>query len=419
MPNNLNACCFKALQLLDRFVCICENGKITWINDKGLQLLRAPNSDSVLNVEIANFVTDDFLELFEDGLGLLSAEKIGIPIKLLSSVGDVIDVHCQVQEFPGNGNTERYFVECQDVSDLLRAAQEIRSRELRMNAIFKAVDQAVITIDEFGMIKAVNDVAVKIFGYERIQMIGQNVNMLMPEPHRSSHDEYLNRYHATGHSSVIDDVRQLEAVRKNGEIFPIELTVTKVAENTGRGVFIGSIRDITILKAREDRIRSLALNDNLTGLPNRASFNDKIEKAVKRALRSQGRVALMFIDLDKFKPINDEIGHDAGDMVLKTVADRLKSQIRDTDMVARLGGDEFVVVLEGVNNTQDVAKVAQKIITEVSKPIEVNDTTCSVGASIGISIFPTNAKTIPELLHVADKAMYKVKEAGRNNFSFV
>ena len=137
-----------------------------------------------------------------------------------------------------------------------------------------------------------------------------------------------------------------------------------------------------------------------------------------RATRNGSGVALLFIDLDKFKPINDTLGHDAGDLVLKTVAERLNQIIRKTDTAARLGGDEFVLILDNVKERQDAAVTARTLLEAIPRPIPVNDTTCSVGASIGISHFPTDGKTVAEFLSAADKAMYKVKESGRNNFSF-
>jgi len=406
------------LQRIEHFVCICEDGNITWINDSGLSLLRAPNPDSVLGVPIVNFVSDDFSELFEDGLGLLAEEPGGVPLNLLTATAELINVNFFVSPLPENDGRERHLIECQDITDLIKASQETRGREQRINAILKAVDQAVITIDEFGVIKSVNDVATRIFGYEKTDMLGVNVNMLMPEPHRTAHDDYLVRYLASGHAKVIDQTREFNAVRADGSLFPIELTVTVVPEKDGRKSFVGSVRDITVQKAQEERIRFLALNDALTGLPNRASFNDKIDEAVARAKRNKSGIALMFIDLDKFKPINDTYGHDAGDLVLKTVAKRLTSTIRETDTAARLGGDEFVVILENITDKNDTKAVAKNLLDKVPEPIPFEDTSCSVGLSIGISHYPSDADSVEELLNAADRAMYKVKEAGRNNFSF-
>ena len=418
MPRYLDDCCVDVLQMMMHFVCICEDGKIVWINDSGLRLLRAPNLASVMERRLADFISDDYIELFSDGLALLSEETEAVPLSILTTTADIISVNLNVSALPPVDGHPHHLVECQDISALTKASQETRTREQRMQAVLKAVDQAVISINEFGIIKSANDVAVKNFGHDRLDIIGENVSMLMPEPHRANHDEYLMRYLSTGHSKVIDQTREFEGLRADGTLFPMEITVTELTERDGRSTFVSSIRDITVKKAQDERIRFLAHNDSLTGLPNRASFNDRIEEALIRAERNRSGVALMFIDLDKFKPINDTLGHEAGDLVLKAVAERLKAIIRKTDMAARLGGDEFVLILENVANKEDVTGTAKTLLEKIPTPIALEDTGCSVGASIGISHFPTDAATVPELLAAADKAMYKVKKAGRNNFSF-
>ncbi len=418
MTYTRNSCCTDLLQKTGHFICICEDGIIVWINDKGLALLDTHNPQSVIGQPLSNFVADDFVELFDDGLSLLSDEQGDVPLKIQTVSAEPINVSFHVSEISAEDGHECHLVECQDISDLIKSSQAARSREQRLSAILKTTDQAVITIDEFGMIKNVNGIATTIFGYGKTEMVGQNISILMPPSHADNHDQYLMRYLTTGHSKVIDETREFEGKRADGSIFPIELAVAEVPGIDGRTSFVGSIRDITIQKAQEDRIRFLAYNDSLTGLPNRASFNEKINDALMRAERSGSGVALMFIDLDKFKPINDTLGHDAGDIVLKVVAERLLDIIRKTDTAARLGGDEFVLILDNVANPEDVTETAKRLLEEVRAPIDVGTTTCSVGLSIGISHFPSNAKTVPELLNAADQAMYKVKEAGRNNFSF-
>jgi diguanylate cyclase (GGDEF)-like protein/PAS domain S-box-containing protein len=399
-------------------MCICEDGIVVWINNKGLTLLQSPNLDNIIGRPLADFIADDFAELFADGLELLEAEHGGIPLKILTVTAEPINVNLHVAAIPSQNGGACHLVECQDISDLIKSSQAARSRELRLRAILKTTDQAVITINEFGIIQSANYIAVDIFGYDKTGMVGNNVSMLMPEPHRTNHDEYMMRYLATGHSKVIEQTREFEAQRADGSIFPIELAVAEVAGENGRKTFVGSVRDITIQKAQEERIRFLAFNDSLTGLPNRASFNEKVENALSRARRGESGVALMFIDLDKFKPINDTLGHDAGDTVLKIVAERLNKVIRKTDTAARLGGDEFVLILENIGQRDDVIVIAEKLLKEVPETIETAAGPCSVGISIGISHFPTDADNVPDLLHAADQAMYKVKEAGRNNYSF-
>ncbi len=182
------------------------------------------------------------------------------------------------------------------------------------------------------------------------------------------------------------------------------------------GGMVGVWHDVTAIKKQQDIYRELALTDGLTKLPNRTAFTQRLDDAIKRNKRANKKVALMFIDLDKFKPVNDRYGHDAGDHVLVTISERLNRMIRETDMAARIGGDEFVIILEQVGDITDVERIAGKILTGIREPILFNGVDCSVGGSIGIAINPDHAMDTDGLMKAADEAMYEVKEAGRNNF---
>jgi len=176
--------------------------------------------------------------------------------------------------------------------------------------------------------------------------------------------------------------------------------------------------DVTLRETEKERLKVLAYYDRLTGLPNRSLFFDRLQQVVARNLREKTKAALLFIDLDGFKAVNDTLGHDAGDIVLKVVSDRLKTLVRKTDTVARLGGDEFVIILSQINTEQDALNVAQKILTMVGEdiPLELGEN-AQVGASIGISFCPTDGVTVDELLKASDDAMYHSKRKGKNAFS--
>jgi diguanylate cyclase (GGDEF)-like protein/PAS domain S-box-containing protein len=414
----LNDCCADFLQMAAHLFCICEDGIVVWINDAGLRLLDAPSEAAVVGRPIAAFVAEHFADLFGEELGVLADESEAIPLSILTVTAKPIDGRVYVSRIQSEDTNECYLIECQDISDLIKASKATRGREERIHAILGAVDQAIITIDEFGIMVDTNKVSESLFGHKIKDMIGQNVKMLMPEPHSSQHGEYLTRYQTTGRGHLIDQTREMEGLKADGSVFPIELTVTEVSTADNKAHYIGSVRDISVRRAQEEQIRFLAFNDALTGLPNRASFNGKVEEALQRARRSKSGFALMFIDLDEFKPINDTFGHEAGDIVLKTVAERLKELIRTTDTAARLGGDEFVLILENVPNREELVVVAKTLLENVPKPIPINSATCSVGLSIGISHYPTDAESVVDLLSAADAAMYKVKESGRNNYSF-
>jgi len=172
------------------------------------------------------------------------------------------------------------------------------------------------------------------------------------------------------------------------------------------------------LREQQSRLNYMAFHDSLTGLPNRSLFYDRIYHGLARARRGNSKVALMLLDIDRFKNINDSLGHDAGDLMLKAIATRLNEGVRDMDTVARLGGDEFVVVLEGVHDLEDVMFVANKLLVTLARPMEISGHEITSTVSIGVSIFPDDGDVTDELLKNADIAMYKAKEAGKNNCQF-
>ena len=203
-----------------------------------------------------------------------------------------------------------------------------------------------------------------------IEAVGKNVALLMPEPYSSEHDGYINKYLNTGHATVIGVGREVTGLRKDGSSFPMELRVSEMRLEDRR-MFIGALRDITERKAAELRIAHLATHDALTNLPNRTLLHDRIGQAIAQAHRSGCYVAVIFIDLDKFKVVNDSLGHDAGDLLLQAVAAKLSMGLREVDTVVRQGGDEFIVVLPGLKNAEGAAVVAQKLLSSLSEPFLV------------------------------------------------
>jgi diguanylate cyclase (GGDEF)-like protein/PAS domain S-box-containing protein len=181
---------------------------------------------------------------------------------------------------------------------------------------------------------------------------------------------------------------------------------------------VGITRDITMQKQAEDTIWKLAHTDSLTGLPNRSLFYDRLGQCIAQANRHQQKLALLFIDLDDFKLVNDKFGHSIGDLLLQTVAERLRQNIRSENTVARTGGDEFICILANIGNTENAVIVAKKIIQSISEAIEINGSICQIGCSIGIAIFPDDSEEIEKLVTQADHAMYKAKGSGKNNYHF-
>ncbi|MHB1174680.1 MAG: putative bifunctional diguanylate cyclase/phosphodiesterase [Sulfuriferula sp.] len=297
------------------------------------------------------------------------------------------------------------------------AIMRLQDSENRVRAVLENVDEGIVSISATGKIELVNPGAERMFGYSSGELTGKNVSILMPEPYHSEHDGYLERYLRTGEAHVIGIGREVTAQRSNGESFPIDLRVSEYYL-TGRRQFIGTIRDTTERKAAEAKILHLAHYDALTDLPNRRLVQDRIQQTIAWAQRAGIQFAVMFVDLDKFKNINDILGHNAGDQLLQMVAQRLTESLRADDTVGRQGGDEFIVLLASLSTAEDSARVAQKILDALSAPFVINGLGVRTGASIGIAIYPQDGDDIETLLKNSDTAMYHAKEAGRSNYQF-
>ncbi len=204
-------------------------------------------------------------------------------------------------------------------------------------------------------------------------------------------------------------------IHKDGSIRHVRNTPVVRRDPSGTVIaYDGIINDITERKRAEEEITRLSLHDGLTGLPNRLLFMDRLGRAIARAKREGDKVAVYFVDLDRFKEVNDAYGHDVGDAVLAAAAERLWQCVRHSDTVARLGGDEFVVLTPGIGKVRNALAIAAKIVAAMRVPFSVGDRTCQVGASVGISLFPDDARSEEPLLRLADAAMYQAKKAGRN-----
>ncbi len=297
----------------------------------------------------------------------------------------------------------------------LQNALELEST--KAHKILEMAAEGIVTIDTKGKLLSFNRAAQKIFGYSEAEILGKNVSVLMPPEHRGKHDSYISQYLQTGEPHVIGKTRELQGRRKDGRPFPMELTVTEIKLGDAH-LFTGMLRDVSEQKLAIKRIEQLAHYDELTHLPNRSLFYDRLGQAITMAKRGKSNVTLMYIDLDGFKHVNDTMGHHAGDVLLEQVAARLRLCVRESDTLARLGGDEFTILLNDTHHRGDVMMVAEKIIESIDQPFELTGGKAKIGASIGIASYPDDATTAGTLLIVADKAMYAAKAAGKNTYRF-
>lgn len=290
-------------------------------------------------------------------------------------------------------------------------ARQVIERELAA-AVFQNAAEAIIVTDEAGLIVQVNPAFSIITGYESSDVVGRPASILKSGRH--SHEFFAGMWHG-----LKRDGRWQGEVwnrRKDGEIFVVWLSITRIAGGGQPVRFVATLTDITRRKELEEKLRHQAYHDPLTGLPNRALFADRLQVAISQAHRHGRMFALCFADLDKFKPVNDQLGHAAGDDLLIETARRLRVSVRAADTVARLGGDEFAAILTEVGSRAEVEEVAARIVAELARPFELDAGTANISCSIGIALFPEHGVDIETLQHNADAALYAVKGAGRNAY---
>ncbi|WP_188664452.1 putative bifunctional diguanylate cyclase/phosphodiesterase [Arenimonas soli] len=316
----------------------------------------------------------------------------------------------KVVERDSAGSPLRMAGTARDITAIRRAERE---RRVALE-VLRSMSEAVAVIDLDFRFISVNPAFSRITGYSEEEVIGQNSRLLDSSQHSA---EFYRRVRdvleRTGHWAG-----EMWQRRKDGEEFLGWIEMSEVRDALGlRSHFVAVVNDITDKKRAEQELRYLANYDTLTGLPNRALLSERLGRAIVRARRQETRVAVLFLDLDRFKDINDSLGHAAGDRLLKAAATRLQATVGASDTVARLGGDEFTVVLEDVESFPAVERMAREILTAFTMPLEVDERhDVSITPSLGISLYPDHALVPTDLLKFADTAMYQAKAEGRNTY---
>jgi diguanylate cyclase (GGDEF)-like protein/PAS domain S-box-containing protein len=277
----------------------------------------------------------------------------------------------------------------------------------RWQAALDHVSDAVIVADGRGRVRSFNAAAQRIFQTSAVQMLGQPLTLLMPPPHRHAHDRYLEAYLTGGEARVIGRGRTEEGLRRDGTRFPMRLEVSDISDAAGVR-FVGVIRDLSPERERQ-ALHERALHDALTGLPNREHALARLQQACAQAEATGEPFALLYLDLDRFKPVNDTRGHAAGDAVLVALAGRLRHGLAARDFVARFGGDEFVVLLPAVGEREQARAVAARLRRSLAQPIVVPGGPVAVDASFGVAVWADDGFDTDALLAAADRRMYREK----------
>jgi diguanylate cyclase (GGDEF)-like protein/PAS domain S-box-containing protein len=287
---------------------------------------------------------------------------------------------------------------------------------LRIAAIAFESNEPMVITDANNIILQVNQAFTKSTGYTKEEAVGQKINLLKSGRHGDAF--YAAMWETIQRTGTWQG--EIWDRRKNGEIYPKWLIISVVKGDDGSAThYVGTHIDITERKAAEEQIKQLAFYDPLTQLPNRRLLQERLKHGIDVERRDGKQLALLMLDLDRFKAVNDSMGHLAGDELLQQVAERITSRLRDVDMVARLGGDEFIVLLEDIAHPEDAARVAENIIADLSKPFCVEQgEDILISASIGISLYPQHGGTPELLMDHADAALYQAKDAGRSCFAY-
>jgi diguanylate cyclase (GGDEF)-like protein/PAS domain S-box-containing protein len=364
------------------------------------------------------FANPAALMMFGRSLEELQGEEFAFPLV----IGEMVEIEVlrpdatRVTAEMRAAETEWYKVPALVVA-LHDVTQQRRSQEeLRVWAtVLEHSGELIFVTDARRRIVAVNKAFERITGYSAAEAIGRNPGFLSSGlEDRSFYAELWNSVTTIGHWQG-----EIRDRRKNGEVFPLWLAITAANGEPGQVrnyIAIGS--DISARKAAEERIQFLAFHDVLTGLPNRALFRDRLQLARLRAGRTGGRLGVLFLDLDRFKNVNDSLGHEAGDELLRAVVVRLQECIRRDDTISRQGGDEFLILLGQIARPEKAGEIAAKIINEFARPFLVHGTEVHITPSIGIAIYPEDGDDADVLVKNADAAMYFAKERGRNNFQY-
>lgn len=293
---------------------------------------------------------------------------------------------------------------------------ELQESEYRFRSLIEAIeDYAIFRLDTKGNVTSWNEGIQNILGYTAEEIIGKPTRLFFTQEEIDKNIPMLELEEAERSPITKEGLR----VRKDGTTFYAISTITAIRNPEGElEGFSKVMRDITDLREAEETIRYQAMHDTLTGLANRKSLDEHFSVAQSMAIRNKHKLAIFFLDLDRFKNINDTLGHGIGDLILKEVAHRLQSSVRQADTVARLGGDEFIILLNEISTAQDAARVAEKILQTMAPVMRVQDQSLHVSASIGIAMFPADGQDIYTLLKNADTALYRAKDAGRNRYQF-
>lgn len=392
---------------------VSQEGKILSMNPAGLAQIDAESFDQIKSIDIYSLITAEFKDAFQtlnrnacNGIpGQLEFEVAGLKGRRLWMDTRVVPFYDELADETVQLAFTRDISERKEAEKLLTLAA----------SVFKHVQEPILITDANANIIDVNAAFSLITGYKRDEVIGKNPRLLQSSRQPASF--YADMWKAISENGFWEG--EIWNRIKSGQEYAFLLTISAVPEPSGKIVnYIGLLNDITTIKNKESRLENLAHYDQLTGLPNRLLLMDRLHQAMINCDRKRQFLAVVFIDLDGFKSINDDNGHAIGDQMLIIVSQRLKHALRDADTLARLGGDEFIGILVGLENIQDVEPVLDRLLEAASHTVNINDLNMNVTTSMGVSFYPQGNLDADQLIRHADQAMYQAKNAGKNRYHF-
>ncbi len=406
------------IELAPDGVAVFSNGIIEYVNPAAARMVKASTPKQLMGMKVEDLVHADHRARFAERLAYLSAGPGVTPFEertLRCLDGSEIVVEAASVSFLERGRLVVQSV-LRDVTEQRKAREMLAEREKRFRDVLEASGEYVWETDAAWHYTFLSERVETVLGYLRHEMIGRTPREFMPLGEAQAMDEWFAK--RTTHAGGFRDLVH-RSLTKSGRIVWQSVTCVPVFDAAGvLAGYRGTGADITARTQAEDRIRFLVTRDALTGLPNRVLLSDRASQAILAAARARGALAVLVVDLNRFKLVNDSLGHAAGDALLRAVAERLGATLQPDDTLARIGGDEFVMLVNGLKNSQDAATLAQRVLGVLVRPFTIEGRTLKVTASIGISVYPGDGREFSELLQNAGTAANHAKEVGHDRFLY-
>jgi diguanylate cyclase (GGDEF)-like protein/PAS domain S-box-containing protein len=396
-------------------VYIVQDGQFRYVNPLFLGLTGYSEPELLGKYSLDLVHTEDRETVRKKAIdSLKGGSSLPYEYRFVKKSGEIIRVLEKVTstEYKGKRATVGSFL---DITELKRLEETIKKSEERYRTILEEIQDNYFETDLAGNFIFVNDSMSRAMGYSKEELIGMNYQVLAAKEDVEVIYRDFSRVFRTGETMK---GLSYKFVQRNGTVGFGELSVSAIKDESGKVIaFRGIARDVAERKRLERELNDMATHDFLTGLPNRLLLQDRLNVALAGAGRNRTKLAVMMLDLDRFKVVNDTFGHTIGDKVLRAAGERLVALVRKSDTVARVGGDEFLVLLPKITRVEDSVRVAHKILGAFRKPFILNDYKIRITTSVGIAIYPEDGEDVEALMRNADIAMYWVKEQGRDNYS--